>query len=260
MSLWTDIRDTVTAPVRAVTGLVGDIFSGQNVLESAGRFAAREFSSMTPGFKLATLPGVKQGLKALDPITFGVSGDLVTLGELNKKIDSGDKISRSMALEYSRTLGKDAAIIGAAYVGGAVLAPELGVTSTLGTVTTSAAGAGITDRLLRGDISGALTAAAKTVVPTEIRDAVQQTKEAISPFLPKGADPQPSVPSARAPDTLPPAAQTDEPSLLGPFSGGGSPGFSSQSGYSTGQKKGINPLLIAAVGVAAVVVVRRLRK
>jgi hypothetical protein len=84
MSFWTDIRDTVTAPVRAVGNLAGDVFSGHNVFDSLGH-AVKTFAitPLKPLHAVASLTGsnvitkeIEKGQNAIgnaaaSPFTFG---------------------------------------------------------------------------------------------------------------------------------------------------------------------------------------------
>lgn len=185
MSLFTDIRDTVTAPFRAVGGFVDDVFSGRNVFQAAAEGAARGFSSTIGApIKLASdIPVVKTGLKALSPVTAGLSTDILSTAQYYKGLDTGKEFNFSEFRTQALTQTKDAAIVG----GGIAAAGLVGGASAAGQGTAGLLGANTVSKAVSGDIKGAVGGLTQIVggsgfVPEGLKDTFNDAKDYFSQF------------------------------------------------------------------------------
>lgn len=134
MSFWTDVRDTFTAPFRAVGDWVSDIASGENVFESTGKFVSKEFTAMwtlsDPNFALAQTDVGQEALnsKIANALTVGVSGDLAKTSKYG--LDS------ATGIDPTWVTFRDAAIAG---IDGSA---KIGIAVASGGAAGAAAGAG----------------------------------------------------------------------------------------------------------------------
>lgn len=155
--VWHGATHIVTAPINAITGIVGDITSGKDVTDSVKRNLANyTASTYTSGIGVATdNSAVQKALNSAAPLTLGVSKDFNLLGADARQVNSGDGLSSGESTDFWKTSGKDSAIIGTAvFTAGA--AEGLG---TAGQASLAYGSSGVTKSLLGGDVKGALLSA-----------------------------------------------------------------------------------------------------
>lgn len=195
MSLWTDIRDTATAPLRAVGGFVGDVFSGKNVADSVGRATARIGASVVAPTALAySNPISQKALGFISPYTAGVGDDVALVARNTREINAGGDISPAMARETALRGGRAAAIGTAAYL----TAGAVGGATVGGQAAAGLAGARVGASLVAGDVAGALNAAAPFaggLVPASVADAYGAARDAWDAYGPKAGASVPNNPS-----------------------------------------------------------------
>lgn len=244
MSWWTDIRDTITAPVRAgweiVTApfdIAASVVRGDNVFDiikaQVSEIANPAISAVMPVVGLA---GTDSGQKLLenpllDKLTLGVSSDFKGYAHGLQTLSKDFEISKDDALSSLRLGVKAAVAVGTAGAAGA-----LGIGAN-----TALTGVGVIGGLARGDASGL---AAAIGIPEGVLDAA----ETVNNYFPN----QPAAPPATVPTPWNPAPYVSEQP-------------SSQSGYglrapasSPSSSSSATPvLLLGAAGVALLVLSRK---
>lgn len=251
MSFWTDIRDTIEAPFKAVGGLVSDLASGKNVFDSVGQLGAKEFAAfMGPTALLVDKTPLKVVLQKASPFTLGITGDIAKSSALAYDINTqGKTLGRAEAIDTAKYVGKDAAIIGAAVLtGGAVAgaAPGLG---TAGAITGGFAGA------------KAVSSFANTGDPTSLIQGATGLLSGGGLSLPDGFSD--AFGTAKNFYDEANAAKQDAEDIYSKFARNAPvavSGYSSnQSGYASGSPGGGNTSLyiMAGLGMAAFILMRR---
>lgn len=120
MSFWTDIRNTVTAPFRALGSFGSDLFSGKNVFDSIGKLATREISAfLGPATLAIDKLELDVVLDKLSPITLGVTGRVGDMLDLPNKINYSDSLAfnKDEVLKWGTDTLKTGAITAATLLG-----------------------------------------------------------------------------------------------------------------------------------------------
>lgn len=193
MSWWTDIRDAVTAPFRAVGSFVQDIAQGENFFESLGRFATREFFALNP--MIATnaplvnnIDPAKELLKNdyFNALTAGIGNNIVGVAEFTQDANTGRDFSYTEARDAYLDFAKGTAKVGAAALAaGAAPATASAYTTGAAAYTGAQGASGIINKLESGDVLGAISSAASTYspytglpeIPPGVQDAINAGKD-----------------------------------------------------------------------------------
>lgn len=162
MSFWTDIRDTVTAPFRAVGGLVGDILSGKNVFESATTFAGRGLAVyQAPASFIVDKTPIKGVLKneMVDKLTLGVTGNLADRSAFLRSItedrhDATFSELKNFGIQSAVDAGKVTAVA-TGFGGGALTGVGSGVGSLSGGLSAFGAAKTLESAIEKGDFLSA---------------------------------------------------------------------------------------------------------
>ncbi len=160
---WTDVRDTITAPIRATTGFASDLFSGKNVFESTGRLITKELAALQGPQALAINSlGIESTLKKISPYTLGLGGEIADTNKFAYELNTGKReATRSASLQYFRQTTEATAKVAAVAFGGAALGG--GLAGYGGAV----AGTGAFEKILNGDLAGGLDQGLSTFAPGE---------------------------------------------------------------------------------------------
>lgn len=187
MGLWTDIRDAVTSPFRAVGSFAQDIAQGKNFFESLGTFATRSFFALNPmiavNAPLINNTPAKDVLAndTFNALTAGLGQNIVDVNSFAQKSNTGIDFSFEEARDAYFAFAKGTAKVGAAVLS-AGAAPAGAASYTVGAAAYTGANAtnAIFNKIDDGDILGAISSAAPYTgieLPDSVKDAVNAGTE-----------------------------------------------------------------------------------